>query len=365
MRIESIESFRRDDNLAIVRIRTDDGVVGIGQTSPYGANFSTRVLHDLVAPYFLGKDPWDLEMLVDSFLRKTYKFPSSYILRALCGVDTAIWDILGKAAGQPVYKLLGGEVRSHVPMYASSMRRDITPEAEGERLLKLVEEQGFRCVKIRVGQVMGRDADAAPGRTPKLIKHIREVLGDDVDINADGNSCFSVGGAIRVGRMLEEHGYFHFEEPCPYPQIENTAKVAAALDIPVAGGEQDNVLEQFHRIIESGAVDIVQPDVGYIGGISRARRVAWMAEAAGIPCTPHCANRSLLQVFTLHLAAAMPAISQYQEWTIEDNPWVQGIYEPVPEVVDGAVAVTRTPGWGVELVPSFLVDAEREESRAA
>lgn len=363
MRIESIESYRRDDNLAIVRVRTDDGVEGIGQTSPYGANFSARVLHDLVAPYFIGKDPWDLEVLGDTFLRNTYKFPSSYILRALCGVDTAVWDILGKATGQPVYKLLGGEVRSHVPMYASSMRRDITPEDEGERLLKLIEEQGFKCVKIRVGQVMGRDSDASPGRTPKLIKHIREVLGPDVNINADGNSGFSAAAAIRVGRMMEEHDYFHFEEPCPYPQIENTAKVAAALDIPVAGGEQDNSLDQFHRIIETKAVDIIQPDIGYIGGVSRARRVAWMAEAAGIPCTPHCANRSLLQVFTLHLAAAMPSISQYQEWTIENNSWVKDIYAPMPEVVDGSVAVTRTPGWGIELLPEFVKTAEHETTR--
>ena len=191
---------------------------------------------------------------------------------------------------------------------------------------------------------------------------MREAMGDDFDINADGNSGFTVSRAIRVGRLLEEHGYFHFEEPCPYPEIENTAQVAAALDIPVAGGEQDNSLTHFRRMIEQRAVDIVQPDIGYIGGVARARRVARMAEDAGIPCTPHCANQSLLQVFTLHLAASMPACHQYHEWSIEDVPWTKGIYEPVLRVVDGAVALPEQPGWGVDVLPSFLDSADRQVS---
>lgn len=277
---------------------------------------------------------------------------------------TAIWDLLGKVTGQPVYKLLGGQARARVPMYASSMRRDITPEEEGERLVQLIEENGFGCVKIRVGQVMGRDFDASPGRTRKIIPYIRQALGDSIDIHADGNSGFSAAGAIKVGRLMEDNNYFHFEEPCPYPQIENTAKVADALDIAVAGGEQDMSLEQFHRMIEMGAVDIVQPDIGYVGGVSRARRVAYMAEAAGMPCTPHCANRSMLQVFSLHLAAAMPSISQYQEWSIETTGWTDGVFESALEIVDGAVTMTEAPGWGVEIPQEFLKKAEHRVSKS-
>lgn len=357
MKIQRIETLVREQ-LAVVRVTTDDGVVGIGQTAPYQAAISAHVLHTMVAPLFLGKDPWDVETLVDECVRVHYKFPSSFLHRALAGVDTALWDVLGKVTGQPVAKLIGGHARESVSMYASSMQRGITPEAEAERLAGLVAERGFRAVKIRVGAAMGRDADAAPGRTERIVPHVREVLGDGVAISADANGGFSVGRAIRVGRMLEDHGYFHFEEPCPFPELEQTAQVAAALDIPVSGGEQDISLPQFQRMIAQRAVDIVQPDIGYIGGVSRARKVAVLAEAAGIPCTPHCANDSLLQVFTLHLAAAMPACTQHQEWSIEQTPWTRGVYEPVLQVVDGAVPAPTSPGWGVALDPAFERAAE-------
>ncbi len=361
MRITSIETFDMDDQVAMVRVRTDDGAEGIGATSPFHSQASVGLLHSMVAPWFLGKDPWDLEALVAEFVRREYKFYGTFLFRALCGIDTALWDLLGKVTGQPVYRLLGGLVREQVPVYGSSMSRTITPEAEAERMLGLVEsEEGFRCFKLRVGDVMGRDRDASPRRTERLIAHVRDVLGPDIGIHADANSGYTVSRAITVGRMLEEHGYLHFEEPCPYPQLENTAKVAAALDIAVAGGEQDNSIEQFNRMITMGAVDIVQPDIGYIGGVSRARKVAVMAEAAGIPCTPHCSNRSMLQVFTLHLAAAMPSVSQFQEWGIEDTPWTRDLYDPVPVVRDGVVTMGTDPGWGVEIHPAVF---ERGEHR--
>jgi L-alanine-DL-glutamate epimerase-like enolase superfamily enzyme len=319
----------------------------------------------MVAPFFLGQNPWDIERLGERCLTKQHKFPGTFLCRALCGVDTALWDLLGKLAGQPVYRLLGGLARAEVPMYASSMRRDISPEDEAERLSALVQRHGFRCVKIKIGTMMGRDEDESPGRTERLIPAIREALGDGVEINADGNGGYSAARAIRIGRLLEQHRYFHFEEPCPFTQLEATAEVAAALDIPVAGGEQDYDLDQFHRMIALKAVDIVQPDIGYIGGVSRARAVAQMAQAAGIPCTPHCANRSLLQIFTLHLAAAMPACSQYHEYSIEpEQRWADEIYEPYPEVKDGVLKVGDRPGWGIDVLPSYLTKAEQRVSAA-
>jgi L-alanine-DL-glutamate epimerase-like enolase superfamily enzyme len=362
VRIESIETLVRGP-IAVVRVATDDGVVGIGQTAPYEAELTAQVLHAMVAPCFLGRDPWDVERLVEDCLRLHYKFPSSFLHRALSGVDTALWDVLGKVTGQPVSKLLGGHARESVPMYASSMRRDISPEQEVERLGELAAEHGFRAAKIRVGQAMGRDTDASPGRTERIVAHLREVLGDGFDLSADANGGFSAARAVRVGRMLEAHGYFHFEEPCPFAQLEQTAQVAAALDIPVSGGEQDISLVQFQRMISGAVVDIVQPDIGYLGGISRARKVAVLAEVAGLPCTPHCANDSLLRVFTLHLAVAMPACTQYQEWSIEDTPWTRDLYGPAPAVVDGAVAAPAGPGWGIELSPDFVATAERRSSR--
>ena len=363
MRIASIETLVRGP-LAVVVARTDDGLEGIGQAAPYEAAVTAHVLHELVAPYFVGRDPWDVEASVDAFLRETYKFPSSFLLRAVAGIETALWDVLGKAAGQPVFKLLGGAARPAIPVYASSMSRAITPEAEAERIAAFAAEDGFRAAKIRVGEAMGRDRDAAPGRTERIVPVMREALGDRFALSADANGGFTVGRAIRVGRLLEEHGYFHFEEPCPFPDIEQTAAVAAALDIPVSGGEQDTTLAQFHRMITSRAVDIIQPDIGYLGGVSRARKVAVLAEAAGIPCTPHCANDSLLRVFTAHLALAMPACVHPQEWSIETTAWTRDVYAPLLRVRDGEVAAPTGPGWGVTLLPDFVAGSERRETRS-
>jgi L-alanine-DL-glutamate epimerase-like enolase superfamily enzyme len=363
MRITRIETLLAPKQV-VVQVFTDDGLTGIGQTALRNEEVTAAVLHKMVAPVFLGQNPWDLQVLARQTLTKHYKFTGTFLYRALCGVETAVWDLLGKAVGQPVYQLLGGAIRTEIPVYASSLSREITPEQEAQRMTDLVSQYGFRCVKIKIGGRMGLDTDAAPGRTERIIPLMREALGDAIHISADANSAFSTHKAIKIGRLLEQYNYFHFEEPCPFAELENTALVADALDIPVAGGEQDNSLHHFKRMIDRRAVDIVQCDIGYIGGLSRARKVAEMAEMAGIPCTPHCPNRSLLQVFNLHLTAAMPACYHYQEWRADtDQPWAEEIYEPLPEVVDGKVALSNRPGWGVTLQPGYLKKAEVHVSR--
>jgi L-alanine-DL-glutamate epimerase-like enolase superfamily enzyme len=363
MKIVRIETHTIHE-AAVVRIITDDGLEGIGQTGCFQSEITIDVLHKLVAPHFLGRDPWQHQALLLECLSKRYKFFGTFFYRALCGVDTALWDLLGKATDQPVYNLLGGAVRQEIPMYASSLTRETTPEEEAANLSEVVKKHGFKCVKIKVGGRMGQDQDAAPKRTERLIPLMREALGDDVDISADGNGAYSVSKALQVGRLLEKYNYFHFEEPCPFEFLDNTAQVAAALDIPVAGGEQDNNLQTFKRMIDTRTVDIIQLDIGYIGGISRARKVAELAELAGMACTPHCANRSMLQVFTLHFAAAMPACYHYQEWRAsDDKSWAQEIYEPMLEVKRGNLTLPEKPGWGITLQNAFLKKAEHQVSR--
>lgn len=345
-------------------MHTDEGIVGIGQTAPYQAGISAKVVHEMVAPFFLGRDPWDVEAIVDACLRAHYKFAGSFLHRAVAGVDTGVWDVLGQAAGVPVARLLGGFVRTSVPMYGSSMLRSTSAEEEAERLVAAVETHGFTGVKLRVGEVMGRDEDASPGRTGALVPLAREALGTDIALSADANGGCTPAAAVRLGRLLEEHDYFHFEEPCPFDDVEGTRRVADALDIPVAGGEQDWSLPKISEMLRRRTVDIIQPDIGYVGGMSRARKVAVLAETTSTPFTPHCANDSLLQVFTLHLAAAVPGCTQRQEWSIESTGWSEGIYGPMLRVVDGAVEVPTTPGWGVELDPQFVRTAELTTTRA-
>jgi L-alanine-DL-glutamate epimerase-like enolase superfamily enzyme len=356
MKINRLETFT-NRNISLVRLTTDDGAQGWGQMSTFNADITATVFHRQVAPHALGTDPQLLDPLLDDILEEEYKFPGSYVCRALCGLDTAIWDLRGKLEDKSVCALLGGTPRPF-PVYGSSMSREITPEAEAKRLADLRERFGFRAFKVRVGKVCGHDEDQWSGRTEALIPAVRRAIGSDTILLADGNSCYTPARAIVVGRLLEDYNVGHFEEPCPYWELEWTAEVAAALNVPVAGGEQDYDLNQWRRIISMPAVDIVQPDIGYIGGLSRALRVATLAQQAGLICVPHSANLALVVVFSLHMMGAIPNAGPHVEFTIERGPWWEGLYQPALEVRDGKVNIPDGPGWGVTINPSWLEQAE-------
>jgi L-alanine-DL-glutamate epimerase-like enolase superfamily enzyme len=365
VRIASIETFATRE-VAMVRVRTDDRAEGWGQVSPYNADITALVLHRQVAPHALGRDPLDVEGLADLVADREHKFPGSYVWRALCGLDTALWDLRGRLEGCGVCELLGGTPRP-LRVYASSMRRDITPAGEAERLARLRDAHGYDAFKIRVGSECGHDRDEWPGRTEAIVPVVRETLGRDAALLVDANSCYTPGRAIEVGRMLEDHGVCHFEEPCPYWELEWTKQVADALDLDVTGGEQDCELATWRRMVAMRAVDVVQPDVCYLGGLTRTLRVAAMARAAGLPVTPHSANLSMVTVFTLHMMAAIPGAGPYVEFSIEGPdyyPWQDGLYEPALVARDGKVAVPAGPGWGVEVNPAWLARATYQVSEA-
>ena len=301
----------------------------------------------------LGQDTTDLDDLLDLVTEREHKFPGSYLRRAMGGVDTALWDLRGRLAGQPVASLLGGSP-GRIRAYASSMKRDITPAEEAERFKHLRDSLGFDAFKMRAGAEVGRNEDEWPGRTEEIIPTMRRELGDDVDLLIDANSCYSPDRAIEVGRMLEDHGFGHYEEPCPYWELDQTKQVTDALAIDVTGGEQDCDLPTWRRMIEMRAVDIVQPDILYLGGICRTLRVVAMAEKAGLPVTPHCANLSLVTLFTMHLLRAIPNAGKYLEFSIEGEdyyPWQQDLFVESPyAITDGHATVSDAPGWGLRSI---------------
>lgn len=364
MKIKRIETFSRQF-VGFVRVTTEDGTCGWGQVSTYNADISSTVLHRQVAPWALGTDVESLESTLDLIAEREYKFPGSYLCRAMAGLDTAVWDLRGKQAGRSVCELLGGEP-GPLRVYASSMRRDITPAREAERFLRLNEEYGYDAFKFRVGAECGHDIDEWPGRTEEIIPVIRRALGADVDLLVDANSGFSPQRAIEVGRLLENHGICHYEEPCPYWEWEHTRHVADVLSIDVSGGEQDCDLSIWKQVISMRAVDIVQPDVCYLGGIHRTLRVAAMAAEAGLPCTPHCANLSLVTLFTAHLLKALPNAGPYLEFSIEGPdcyPWQEGLFKESPYTIrDGHLTVSEAPGWGIEINDEWLQGATQQVS---
>ncbi|MBI1171427.1 mandelate racemase/muconate lactonizing enzyme family protein [bacterium] len=364
MKITKLETMG-NPFVTFTRVTTEDGAQGWGQLSTYNADITAQVFHRQVAPHALGTHIEDMEDTLRLIAEREHKFPGSYLRRAQTGLDTAVWDWRGKEAGQPVVSLLGGRP-GKLRAYASSMKRDITPEDEAKRFLKLRDEKGFTAFKWRVGAECGRGRDEWPGRTEAVIPIVSKALGDDIDKLVDGNSCYGPQAAIAVGQILQDNGIGHFEEPCPYWEVGQTAEVRAALTLDVAGGEQDCEFTAWQLAIEHQAVDILQPDVMYLGGISRTLEVCRMGLKAGLPITPHAANLSLVTMCTMHLLKAIPNPGKYLEFSIEGldyYPWQDGLFLGDPyRIENGHAIVPDSPGWGVEIDPAFLAKATWQES---
>ncbi len=360
MIIDSIETFATEF-VCFVRVRTDEGGEGWGQVAPYFADITAQVVHRQVAPHALGADALNIDQLVGLIPEREHKFPGSYLRRAIGGLDTALWDLRGKLEGKSVCELIGG-TPGPVRAYGSSMKRDITPAEEAERLKSLRDRFGFDAFKFRIGSECGHDKDEWPGRTEEIVPTVRRALDDSVALLVDANSCYSPEKAIEIGRLLQDNAISHYEEPCPYWEYEQTKQVTDTLDIDVTGGEQDCELQNWRRMVDMRAVDVVQPDICYLGGLTRTLRVATMGAEAGLPCTPHCANLSMVTLFTMHLLRAIPNAGKYLEFSIEGHdyyPWQDDLFRNHPfAIADGKATVPEAPGWGVEINPDWLENSE-------
>lgn len=366
MKITKLETFG-NEFVTFTRVTSETGATGWGQLSTYNADITAEVFHRQVARHALGTRVEDMEDTLLLIQEREHKYPGSYLRRAQTGLDTAIWDLRGKLAGKPVVELLGG-TPGPLRAYASSMKRDITPQDEAARFVKLRDDHGFTAFKWRVGAECGRGRDEWPGRTEEVIPTVAKALGDGIDKLVDANSCYAPARAIEVGHILQDNGIGHYEEPCPYWEVDQTAEVRAALDIDITGGEQDCELSAWTLMIEHNAVDILQPDVMYMGGISRTLQVCAMGAKAGLPITPHAANLSLVTMCTMHLLKAIPNGGKYLELSIEGldyYPWQDGLFLNDPyRIIDGHAIVPADPGWGVEINPAFLDNATYRVTQA-
>ena len=366
MKIKKLETFTKPF-VSFVKTTLEDGSVGFGQMSTYHADITAQIFHKQVAPWILNKSWEDFDDIENLVLEKEHKFPGSYLLRAIAGLDTSLWDLKGKILNKPVTALIGG-MTGDLKVYGSSMKRDISANDEADRFMRLHQEKGIDAFKFRIGAECGRGLDEWEGRTEDIVLTINKSLDKSIIKLVDANSCYSADQAIEIGKLLEDNDVSHFEEPCPYWEPEQTKKVTDALSIDVTGGEQDCDLRIWRDMVDRKIVNIFQPDVMYLGGLTRTLQVAKIIERGGYTCTPHAANLSLVTMCTMHLLKAIPNAGPYLELSIEGEdyyPWQQELFLNKPfEVKNGSVNISDKPGWGVEINPHWIETAAYEVSEA-
>jgi L-alanine-DL-glutamate epimerase-like enolase superfamily enzyme len=355
--IASVELLTRAGQF-LVRVRSKDGTTGIAAGHPDVLETTWPILTRRVAPFFVGKDARDLEALIEGVyvVSSNYKWQGLPFWVPVASVELAVLDLLGKAAAKPLGELFGPIVRRDVAVYRASGNRGNSPEEELRYLEGLVKETGAKAIKFRLGARMRYD-DASTHRDLALIPLTRKVFGDAMTIYGDANGSYDVPTALRIGRVMEEHRLAFLEEPLPFDYYDETKEVADRLPLPVAGGEQESSLRRFRWMIEHKGVDVVQPDLFYFGGLVRSIKVARMAAAAGIPCTPHMSDGGLGYLYVAHFASCVPNAGPFQEYKGRDDSLpVSSETSPLLSV-KGIMKVPTGPGLGVTIDPSFVSQA--------
>ena len=363
MKIRDVEVFqvqwapedRPAQRSAWVRVHCDDGWSGIGEASPMqGGLASLGIIKHNLAPTLVGKDPLDHAVLLDTLLHTFVKLgPEGALTGALAALDIALWDLKGKLFNQPIYKLLGGAWRTSLPFYASIGGNG---ERSVDEVLRIVEarmKDQPAAVKIRFDADRTKPDNDIPGDIAKA-RAVRQLVGDGFPLAFDANNGYTVGGAIRVGRVLEELGYWWFEEPVQHYHSKAMGEVARRLDITVSAGEQTYTLSGIADLIEVG-VRMVQPDIVKMGGITGLMRCAALAQAHGVELVPHQTQPTIGHMASLHLAASQLQATKPCELN-DPSPRQHAVFENPPKSVDGLFHLTAEPGLGLRIHETELAE---------
>ena len=340
----------------LVEIETKDGVVGWGEC--YGPSAVAKAFIDTqLGPQIIGRDAFDIEVIWEHLYNRVKDYGmKGMAIAAISGIDIALWDIAGKVTGKPIHKLIGGAFRTEVKAYATGLYFTDMNNLVGEA----VEEaegyvrSGFKAIKMKIGLGDLR-------KDFERIAAVRKAIGPDIKLMVDANHCFSVPNAIRLGRKLQELDIEWFEEPISPEDIDGYVEVSRALDMAVAGGENEFTRWGFRDAIARKAMDIVQPDVCAAGGISECRKIATLASAHGVECVPHAWGSAIGLAATIHFLAALPnqppclvPMEPLLEFEQEQNPFRDLLaLEPIRQV-GGLVGVPQKPGLGIEVDRSII-----------
>jgi len=356
--IETLELLRFKDSF-LCRVRSRDGAEGISVGHSGLKALYPIFLYNL-QPFFIGKDARDLDLLLEKVFIYGFNFRYNGISigTPLATIEFAVLDLLGRIAQKPIGQLLGEIHHPEVTVYQATEYREKSVEESLELIKRDVGEYNAHALKIKIGGLMFMTTDinavGPPGRTEKIIPLIRKTFGDQMALYADANGFYSVKEAIRVGKLLEEYKYGFFEEPVMFDWHEETCQVAEGLSLPIALGEQEYSLHGFRWLIANDAVQIVQPDNYYFGGMIRSLKVARMAEAFGKLCTPHMSGGGLGFLYMMHFVSVLPNATPHHEFKgLGTSVQFECKTSPL-KVVDGNIRVPTGPGLGVDLDPAYV-----------
>ncbi|MGZ4730662.1 MAG: L-rhamnonate dehydratase [Terriglobales bacterium] len=335
----------------VIEIFTDDGLVGIGNAAL--APQATKQVIDLyLKPLLIGKDPWDIEFLWQHMYRKTMAFGRRGIgMVAISAVDIALWDILGKSAKQPVYRLLGGRTKPRIPVYASRLYSVELNEVANEA--KRYKAEGYKAMKLRFGWGPN-DGAAGMQRNLNLVRTVRETVGDGIDVMADAYMGWTLDYAKRMLPLLEPFNLRWLEEPVIPDDLHGYAELKSYGRIPIAGGEHEFTAYGFHDLLEARALDYIQFDTNRVGGLTQARKIAALAEAYSVPVIPHAG-----QMHNYHVVMASLNSPMAEYFPVVDvevgNELFWYIFNGEPKAKDGFIDLDESvPGLGLSINEAAL-----------
>ena len=330
----------------VVEVMTDNGLVGIGNAAL--APIVTKQVIDIhLKPLLLGADPWDTEFLWQHMYRKTIAFGRKGIgMAAISAVDIALWDLLGKSAKQPVYRLLGGRTKTRIPVYASRLYASPLEELASEAAKYKAE--GYKAMKLRFGW---GPVDGAAGmqRNLELVRTVRETVGDEIDVMADAYMGWTLDYAKRMLPLLEPFHLRWLEEPVIPDDVRGYAELKAYGRVPIAGGEHEFTSYGFRDMLEARAVDYIQFDTNRVGGISQARKVCALAESFSVPVVPHAGQMHNYHVVMASLNSPMAEFFPPVDVEV-GNELFWHIFDGEPRPKDGFIDLDdQLPGLGVTI----------------
>lgn len=345
-------------DLTFVQIHTDDGLVGVGETRMLS---HTQALVGYLAEaernHILGSDPFDIESLVLRMKFGDYGRSGEIVMSGIACVEMACWDIVGKALGQPVWRLLGGKVRESIKAYANGWYTVERTPQDFHDAARVVSERGYKALKLDPFGPGKYELDYEErNQSIALVEAVRDAIGPTNELLIEMHGRFAPHEALRIAKMLEPFAPSWIEEPVPPDNLATLAIVSRGTTLPIATGERIHDRTEFRELFELQAAAIIQPDIGHIGGILETRKLAATAETHHVLVAPHNVGGPVLTAANLHLAACTPNFKIQEFFNDFADSDILSAAPGLPPVVDGYFALPEGPGLGVVLDLDYVAE---------